>query len=161
MLPILLTAFAGNENTSTMVLQAIRQECHKLLLPDCHAEAEEMLKQTIRTVQPVCVIMLGQKPVIRDKIAVEPSAVMNEIKLHTSMDCTAVRNLITDAGYCAYLSKGCGNSICNHAYFVCLQEKVNGIFLHIPTKENLTRPEALVSALEALIDGLGGIPCML
>lgn len=161
MLPILLTAFAGTENTSAMVLQAIERDCRKLLLPANDADAEEMLKETIRAEQPVCVIMLGQKPVICDKIAVEPSAMMNDTVLHTPMDCTMIRNLLTQAGCKAYLSKGCGNSACNHAYFVCLREKVNCIFLHIPTKENLPRPEAVVSALEALIDGLSGIPCML
>ena len=131
MLPILLTAFEGQQNASRAVLEGIQTDCHKCILPNHKADAAALLLHTIHTTSAACVIMLGQKPRIKDKIAIEPVAVTADICLHTPMDCTVTKELLNAAGYAAYISDGCGNSYCNHVYYACLSEGINGIFLHI------------------------------
>ena len=76
--------------------------------------------ETIREVNAVCVVLLGQKPCIKEKIAVEPTAERNGEILHTTLDVTVTAEKIKENGYSAYISKGCGNSYCNHIYYECL-----------------------------------------
>lgn len=158
---VILAGFDGENNPSRIIVERADLTCTKLILPNEKSESVNMLLSKIREVSAVCVVMLGQKPVIADKIAVEPSAEGKEGVLHTVMDCTASVKLIKSNGYSAYISRGCGNSYCNNIYYECLKSGVNCIFLHVPNMNNISDIKALISAVEGYINGLGGIPALL
>ncbi len=158
---VILTGFDGDCNSSNALVEKADIDCTKLILPDDKAESVRILNEKIKEVSAVCVVMLGQKPVIADKIAVEPCAKKDGDKLYTKMDSTASAKLIKSLGYNAYISKGCGTSYCNNIYYECIETGVNCIFLHIPTMDNITDFSAVKSAIEGYIKGLGGIPAVL
>lgn len=158
----ILAAFEGAGNTSRIVLERVDMypNC-KVLLPNDKQKSVEALTSAIKEYDPACVVLLGQKPVISDKIAVEASAKLcGEIR-RTNMDVTTVTELIKSTGYEAYISDGCGASCCNHIYWHTLGMGINTIFLHVPCKQNLSDVNALVKAVEAVLEGLAGVPAML
>lgn len=155
---IILAGFDGTNNSARIITEGVSLPCSKLILPNDKEKSAELLLSEIRKKSAVCVVMLGQKPQISDKIAVEPRARENGEVLHTALDCTASVRLIKESGYDAYISKGCGNSYCSHIYYECLRSGVNCIFLHIPFMENISDIKRLTEAAEGFISGLSGIP---
>ena len=71
----ILAAFDGVNNTSRLVMERVDIDTNpKLLLPNDKQKSVEVLTAAVMEHQPACVILMGQKPVIRNKIAVETSA---------------------------------------------------------------------------------------
>ena len=108
----IVAAFDGAENSSRIVLERLEigSEC-KLLLPNDKQKSAEVLAAAVQKQHdPACVILMGQKPVIRDKIAVETTAVLCCEERRTNMDATTVAEIIRGADYDAYISGGCGTS---------------------------------------------------
>lgn len=158
---IILAGFDGRSNPARTVTERAELSCTKLILPNDKEKAAELLIETIRKTNAVCVIMLGQKPCIKDKIAVEPTAEKCGNALYTSLDVTVTAEKIRANGYNAYISKGCGNSYCNHVYYECLESGTNCIFLHIPQMKNISDINALTKAVEGYIGELGSVPSVL
>lgn len=158
---IILAGFDGRNNPARTVTEKAELDCTKLILPNDKEKSAELLLETIQEVNAVCVIILGQKPCIKDKIAVEPTAEGCGNTLHTSFDVTVTAEKLKANGYNAYISKGCGNSYCNHIYYECLQSGTNCIFLHIPQMKNISDINALTKAVEGYIRELGSVPSML
>lgn len=158
----IVAAFDGAENSSRIVLERLKigSEC-KLLLPNDRQKSAEVLAAAVQEHTPACVILMGQKPVIRDKIAVETTAELCHEERHTNMDAATVTELIRGVGYGAYISGGCGTSYCNDIYWHTLGMGMNTIFLHVPCKKNISDMNALVKAVQAVVDGLAGVPAML
>ena len=158
---VILAGFDGKNNPARMITEKIKADCTKLILPGDKEKSAELLLKTIKEKDAVCVVMLGQKPVIKQKIAVEPTAERNGNVLHTPLDCTVTVQKIRENGCKAYISKGCGNSYCNHIYYECLQSGTNCIFLHIPQMKNISDINTLTKAVEGYIRELGSVPSML
>ncbi len=158
---VILAGFEGCNNSASALVEKADLSCTKLILPNDYDKSVKLLNDKIKEVSAVCVVILGQKPCISDKIAVEPSAKCNGESLHTKMDCTASVKLIKNNGYNAYISQGCGNSYCNNIYFECLKAGVNCIFLHVPYLKNISDFTALKAAIDGYINGIGGIPAYL
>ncbi len=158
----ILAAFDGATNISRMVTERldIPSDC-RMLLTDDRCRSVEILSAAIKKHEPACIVLLGQKPVISDKIAVEASAKLCGEVRRTNMDVTTVAELIKSTGYKAYISDGCGTSYCNHIYWHALGAGVNAVFLHVPCKKNVSDINALVKAVEAVLEGLAGVPAML
>ncbi len=158
----IVAAFDGAENSSRMVMERLDvcSEC-KLLLPNDKQKSAEVLAAAVQKHDPACVILMGQKPVIRDKIAVETTAELCREERHTKMDAATVEDIIRGTGYGAYISCGCGTSYCNNIYWHALGMGMNTIFLHVPSKKNISDMNALVKAVQAVMDGLAGVPAML
>lgn len=161
MLPILLAAFDGKQNPARLIAEQIQTECHKCILPNDKEQSVQLLLETIRQTSAVCVVALGQKPGVRDKIAVEPSAKLQEHRLHTPLDCTVTAEILRACGYEAYVSRGCGSSYCNHLYYACLAEGINGIFLHTPTLTHISDLNAIIGAIDGYLQQIGSVPCAL
>ena len=158
---IILAGFDGRNNPARTVTEKAKLPCTKLILPNDKEKAAELLLETMDKTKAVCVVILGQKPCIKDKIAVEPSAERGGNVLHTSLDVTITAEKLKANGYNAYISKGCGNSYCNHVYYACLESGVNCIFLHIPQMKNISDISALTKAVEGYIGELGSVPSVL
>ncbi len=158
----ILAAFDGVNNTSRIVVERVDIDTNpKLILPNDRQKSVEVLAAAVKEHEPACVILLGQKPVICNKIAVETSAKLCGEVRHTNMDATTITELIKGTGYGAYISDGCGTSYCNNIYHHVLGMGVNAVFLHVPCKKNVTDINALVKAVQAVTDGLAGVPAML
>ena len=158
----IVAAFEGAENISRIVLECLDTYSNrKVLLPNDKQRSVEVLTSAIKEHDPACVILLGQKPVIRGKIAVEKSAKLCGELRHTNMDVTTLTELIRSTGYGAYISEGCGTSYCNNIYHHALGMGVNTVFLHVPCKRNVGDINALVKAVQTVTDGLAGVPAML
>lgn len=158
---VILTGFDGVNNSSRIAVEMADLSCRKLILPNDKLKAAKILLEEIEKTSAVCVVMLGQKPNIADKIAIEPMARGEKDVLKTNLDVTVSAELIKSLGYNAYISKGCGNSYCNHIYYNCLLSGTNCIFLHIPTLSNISDISELVKAIEGYIKVLSGIPAVL
>ncbi len=158
----IVAAFDGAQNISRIVMESIdTYPNRKLLLPNDKQRSVELLTAAVREHSPACVVLLGQKPVIRDKIAVESSAKLCGEVRHTNMDVTVLTELIKGTGYGAYISESCGTSYCNNIYWHALGMGINTVFLHVPCKKNVGDIKALVKAVQAVTDGLAGVPALL
>lgn len=158
---VLLAGFEGEKNPAKIITERVELPCRKVILPNDREKSAEVLRLALSDKPVTCVVMLGQKPLIHDKIAVEPSAVRNGRTLHTAMDCTAVMELLKAGGYNAYISKGAGNSYCNHIYYECLEMGINCVFLHVPTIDNISDTNKIIRAVEHFLSGIAGVPCVM
>ncbi len=158
---VILTGFNGKNNSARIITEKVNSDCTKLILPNHKEKSAELLLKAIRETDAVCVVMLGQKPRIKAKIAVEPTAERYGKTLHTPLDCTVTAEILKENGYDAYISGGCGNSYCNHIYYECLSEGVNAVFLHVPVIDNIPDINAVIKAVEGYINGLDRVPCTL
>lgn len=158
---VLLAGFEGEKNPAKIITERVELPCRKVILPNDRKKSAETLRLALSDKSVTCVVMLGQKPVIRDKIAVEPSASRKGNTLRTSMDVTAVKELLKAGGYNAYISKGAGNSYCNHIYYECLEMGVNCVFLHVPALDNISDTDKIIRAVEHFLSGIAGVPCVL
>lgn len=158
---LILAGFDGKNNPARIITERVSCGCRKLILPNDKTKAEELLMNEIKSAETGVVILLGQKPCIKNKIAVEPTAALRGETLRTNLDVTVTAELIKQSGYAAYISRGCGTSYCNHIYFQCLKSGVNCIFLHVPTMDNISDIKALTKAIEGIVNGIAGVPAML
>lgn len=158
---VILAGFDGKNNPARLITEKADVPCRRIILPNDKAQSVKVLFDEIDRADTSVVIMLGQKPCIRNKIAVEPSASCGGETLSTPMDVTVSAQLIRENGYDAYISRGCGNSLCNNIYFECLKRGICCIFLHIPTTGNISDIKALTRAIEGYVNGIAGVPCML
>lgn len=158
---VILAGFDGKNNPARMITEKANVPCRKVILPNDREQSVKALFAETDRAETSVVVMLGQKPCIKNKIAVEPSASCSCETLRTAMDVTVSAELITANGYDAYISKGCGNSLCNHIYFECLKRGICCIFLHVPTLNNISDLGAITKAIEGYVNGIAGIPCML
>ena len=156
---VLLAGFEGKKNPAKIITERVALPCRKVILPNDREKSVKALRDALSDKSITCVVMLGQKPAICDKIAVEPTASRNGHKLHTSMDVTAARGLLKAGGCNAYISKGAGNSYCNHIYYECLEIGANCVFLHVPTVDNISDMDKIIGAVEHFLSGLAGVPC--
>lgn len=158
---IILAGFDGKNNSARIITERVGFPCEKLILPNDKEQSAELLLGRIKEKGMACAVLLGQKPMIKDKISVEPTAQKDGGKLHTPMDCTVTAEIIKSFGCKAYISKGCGNSYCNNIYFECLKNGINCIFLHIPTLDNISDIDIIIKAVEGYLSEIGRVPCML
>lgn len=158
---VIVAGFDGKNNPARIVTERISCGCRRVILPNDREKSVELLLKEIDRQQTSVVILIGQKPCIRNKIAVEPSATLCGETLRTTLDVTVSAQLIRDSGYAAYISRGCGTSYCNHIYHHALKSGVNCIFLHVPTMDNISDINALVAAAEGYVNGIAGVPSML
>ncbi len=158
---VILAGFDGKNNPARMITEKANVPCRKVILPNDREQSVKVLFDEIERADTSVVVMLGQKPCIKDKISVEPKAKRGCETLCTLMDVTVSAQLIKENGYSAYISKGCGTSYCSHIYFECLKRGVCCIFLHVPTLNNISDLGTITRAIEGYINGIAGVPCKL
>lgn len=158
---VILAGFDGKNNSARLITEAADVPCRKVILPNDKNQSVKVLFDEIDRADTSVIVLLGQKPCIRNKISVEPTAKCGCEILHTPMDVTVSAQLIRERGYAAYISRGCGSSYCNNIYAECLKRGVCCIFLHVPTLNNISDIKALTRAIEGYVSGIAGVPCML
>ena len=147
---IVFAGFDGTDNPARLLVERVSAPCRKIILPNDNALSAALTRGEISR-KPSAVIMTGQKPSIRSKIAVERFARADSGILKTGVDCGKVVSFFRGNGYDAYLSSGAGNSYCNAVYAEVLKIYPRGLFLHIPTMENISDFGELVKAFDMFI----------
>ena len=86
---IVFTGFDGEDNPARRLVMSVSAPCRKVILPNDNKKSEALMRAEIAR-KPSAVIMTGQKPAIRSKIAVERFAktAFGE-RLETEFDCGA------------------------------------------------------------------------
>lgn len=142
--------FDGEDNPARLLTEHVSVPCRRVILPNDNEKAAALMRTELAR-NPSAVIMTGQKPVIRSKIAVERFAKSDKGLLETDVDCGRVVRFFRENSYDAYISSGAGNSYCNAIYAEVLKIYTRGLFLHIPTKDNISDFGQLVKAFDKLI----------
>lgn len=142
--------FDGDDNPARLLVERVSAPCRKVIMPNDNSLSAALMRGEIVR-KPSAVIMTGQKPSIRSKIAVERFARADCGMLKTDVDCGRVVRFLRENGYDAYLSSGAGNSYCNAVYAEVLRLYPHGLFLHIPTMENISDFGELVKAFDKFI----------
>lgn len=147
---VVFAGFDGDDNPARLLVDRISAPCRKVILPNDNALSAALMRDEI-VQNPSAVIMTGQKPSIHSKIAVERFARADCGILETDVDCGRVVRFFRENGYDAYLSSGAGNSYCNAVYAEVLKIYSRGLFLHIPTMENISDFGKLARAFDKFI----------
>ena len=147
---VVLAGFDGTDNPARLLVECVSAPCRKVILPNDNALSAALMRDEIAR-RPLTAIMTGQKPSIRSKIAVERFARVDSEIFKTDIDCGKIVRFFRGNGYDAYLSSGAGNSYCNAVYAEVLKIYPHGLFLHIPTMENISDFEELVKAFDKFI----------
>lgn len=148
---VVFAGFDGADNPARILVERVSVPCRKVILPNDSALSAALMREEISR-DPSAVIMTGQKPSICSKIAVERFARADIEFLKTDVDCGKVARFFRENGYDAYLSSGAGNSYCNAVYAEVLKIYPSGLFLHIPTLENISDFGELVKAFDKFLD---------
>lgn len=150
---VVFAGFDGKDNPARRLVMSVSADCRKVILPNDNEKSAALIRAEIAR-KPSAVIMTGQKPAIRSKIAVERFAkTASGERLETAFDYGAAVRFFGENGYGAYLSSGAGNSYCNAVYAAVLRVFPRGLFLHIPTFENIDDFDELVKAFDKFIIG--------
>jgi len=147
---VVFAGFDGVDNPARLLTERVSADCRKVIIPNDNELSAALMREEIAR-KPSAVIMTGQKPSIRSKIAVERFAKTECGVLETSVDCGKVVRFFCENGYDAYLSSGAGNSYCNAVYAEVLKIFPRGLFLHIPTLDNISDFKELVKAFDKFI----------
>lgn len=147
---LVFAGFDGDDNPARLLVESVSVHCRKVIMPNDKALSAALMRREISR-NPSAVIMTGQKPSIRSKIAVERFARADCGILETNVDCGGVVRFFRENGYDAYLSSGTGNSYCNAVYAEVLKIFPRGLFLHIPVLENISDFGELVRAFNNFI----------
>lgn len=147
---VVFAGFDGEDNPARLLVKRVSAPCRKVIMPNNNALSAALMRGEIAR-KPSAVIMTGQKPSIRSKIAVERFARADCGILKTDVDCVKVVRFFLKNGYDAYLSSGAGNSYCNAVYAEVLKIYPRGLFLHIPTEKNILDLDKLVRVFDKFI----------
>lgn len=149
---VVFAGFDGYDNPARQLVMSVSAPCRKLILPNDNERSAALVCAEIAR-KPFAVIMTGQKPAIRSKIAVERFAKTGSGKrLETAFDCGKIVRYFYGNGYGAYISSGAGNSYCNAVYNEVLRVFPRGLFLHIPTLDNISDFKELVRVFDKFIE---------
>lgn len=147
---VIFAGFDGEDNPARLLTESVSAPCKKVIMPNDKALSATLMQKVVAK-DPSAVIMTGQKPSICSKIAVERFARAGSGILKTSVDCIGVARFFRENGYDAYMSSGAGNSYCNAVYAEVLKIYPRGLFLHIPTMENISDFGELVRVFDKFI----------
>ncbi|MBQ8780734.1 MAG: hypothetical protein IJZ72_03575 [Oscillospiraceae bacterium] len=137
---ILLTAF---KNTSSEKLIGYFDEGFaKLILENDKRKSEQQLKNALEKDAYSVVLSFGQRPVMKNKLAIETCAKDGERIICTDFDCDDLKNTLAACGIEAKLSSNAGTSFCNNIYRFGLEYlntfETQMVFVHMPFEKNIS-----------------------
>ena len=148
---ILLAGFAGNDNSSKIILDKCSSALEKLYLENDFSVCATQIETAMNNEYDF-ILILGQKPIIK--------AMCIEIAGRTSYDCLksnfdyrALVEWLKVSGYTIRLSENAGNYLCNHVYYHGLKtardihNNTQIIFMHVPYSKNIVDANHLADTL--------------
>ena len=151
----LFVGFKGINNSSRLVLSKLNA-VNKLYLENnkialCQQISNILTKNTYDRI-----IMLGQKPLLKNKVSLELKAYKENQEIETNYSLTNLYDTLKNHNIIFKVSFNPGTSFCNCAYFHTLSliknMKLNTetIFIHIPYISNFENIEKFIAFLENL-----------
>ena len=136
---VLITAFKGKNNSSSLLLNKIRaNETDKLELTNSFVTSEKELKNKISKNKYKYVISFGQKPDC-NHICIELFGNKNNNQVETSFPYKDLISILKENNIEYSLSKDAGNYLCNNIYYEGMKYiednslGIKIIFIHIPS----------------------------
>ncbi len=149
---ILIAGFEGKNNSSKLALDKLKfliknkqkvfnfnyQEIDLLYLKNDKTKSSEQIVDMLNSTHYEKIILLGQKPKIKNKISIELQAKLNEKTLTTNFNLDELTAFLNKNKISYYFSKNCGTSYCNYIYFFTLdyllKNKIStpAVFIHLP-----------------------------
>lgn len=132
---ILLTAFAGESNTSKLLLDHVTAK-HKKILTNSFVSSGKQLIEAVQETSPDLIIAFGQKPKTAC-ICIEIQAHKGDV-IKTNFDYSRLLTSLNERNIKYEISDNAGNYLCNHVYYEGLRYiKDNNlstmmIFIHVP-----------------------------
>lgn len=151
----LFVAFKGINNSSRLVLSKLNVE-NKLYLENnrivlCKQISNILVKNTYDRI-----IILGQRPLLKNKVSLELKAYKEKQEIETNYDLTNIYDTLKCHDIIFKISTNPGTSFCNCAYFHTLSLIKNFnlhtkiIFIHIPYIKNFENIDKFITCLENL-----------
>ena len=138
---ILLTAF---ENTSSQVLVKSISGYDRLILENDKIKSVKQLEQALQNENLRYIVSFGQRPVIKNKIHIEDTALISGEVLETSFDTARMKRAFENHKLSVKLSHNAGTSYCNNIYYhgmrMIAENRLNTemVFIHIPYMKNIS-----------------------
>lgn len=138
---ILLTAF---ENTSSQVLVKSISGYDRLILENDKIKSVKQLEQALQNENLRYIVSFGQRPVIKNKIHIEDTALISGKVLETSFDTARMKQAFENHKLSVKLSHYAGTSYCNNIYYhgmrMIAENRLNTkmVFIHIPYMKNIS-----------------------
>ncbi|MDD4492954.1 MAG: hypothetical protein PHV32_01165 [Eubacteriales bacterium] len=133
---VLLTAFKGIHNSSYQLIRECEKD--KVYLTNSYDGIDKDIDK-IDFSPYSAVIMFGLDTRLKDKIRIEPQAILDGTAYRTIYDVSKLTTVFELKGLQATVAKRATSYLCNYAYYHVL-EIMNGraIFIHIPPERFLT-----------------------
>ena len=149
---LLLTAFKGTHNSSYQIIKDCEND--KLIFTNSYTGIDSDLEEY--DLSPYTgAFMFGIDTRLKDKIRIEPKAVLNGDIQKTAYDTKDFAESMKDYGLQATVAERATSYLCNYAYYRVL-EIMNGraIFIHIPPERYLTETmqHRMRNVIEAISD---------
>lgn len=150
MMSLLLTAFKGTHNSSYQVIKDCEND--KLLFTNSYAGIDRDLEECDLS-SYIGAFMFGVDTRLKDKIRIEPKAVIDGYILKTVYDIGDSADVMQTFGLQATVAKRATSYLCNYAYYRVLEE-MNGraLFIHVPPERYLT--EAMQLGIKKFIQSI-------
>ena len=145
---ILFTAFKGSHNPSFQLVGQIATTY--VLLTNSFRGLEKVISLVRGDYDRV--YMFGVDKNLTDSIRIETCATMHSEMIHTSLDTSALEELLKTAEIPYSVSDMPTHHLCNAAYYHMLKKNPNAVFIHIPSSRGLCNKmmEKLIYAFKVL-----------
>lgn len=152
----LIAGFIGKNNTSKAILDNLKN-CQKLYLENDKLKSNKQIDEMLEKHSFNKIIILGQKPLLKDKISIEIQAKQNDESLYTNfeVDCLTKQLKIANIDY--KISFSPGTSFCNNVYYHTLkylsQKKRDDkcVFLHVPQIKNFNNKKEFLDIFNSFL----------
>lgn len=151
---ILMTAFAGERNSSRILIESLCiAEINTLILKNDFSLCADQLVSAVSNQLPDTILSFGQKP-HSNRLYIETQAKSDREILKTSYDISMIEESLASNKIKYKLSNDAGNYLCNHIYFTGLKYiKTNGLktkmlFIHTPDMKNFAEFDKVLLWLE-------------
>lgn len=132
------------------------ENCDKIYLKNDKFKSVEQIVNTLAKNEYDYCIILGQKPIIKNKIAIELQAKNNEEIEKTNFEISKLFEIFKDIGINYYLSQKAGTSYCNNIYYKTLSFikrnnlKTKAVFIHVPYKSKFADFDIFCKVIEEI-----------
>ena len=160
---ILIAGFEGNNNSSKILLDNIKEKCNINVLyleNDFQVSINQIEEKLLENYDYV--LIFGSKPNTKD-IYFENNAILENTKLETDYYYGVLKENLESNNYKVETSCDAGNYLCNNVFYKALSFKQNNnikskiAFIHIPTIDNIDDIELLSSTILNYINTLSDV----
>ncbi len=160
---ILIAGFEGNNNSSKILLDNIKEKCNINVLyleNDFQVSINQIEEKLLENYDYV--LIFGSKPNTKD-IYFENNAILENTKLETDYYYGVLKENLESNNYKVETSCDAGNYLCNNVFYKALSFKQNNnikskiAFIHIPTIDNIDDIELLSTTILNYINTLSDV----